>query len=155
MGALSALGRDAPGLVFLPCELIEANGATLRRIVLAHARRWDLEPAFVAWVEAKNVSSTPWSTASSRAFRPPRRSRLFRRWGYEDPLAVAAEPFHVWVIQGPKAIAAELPLAKAGLNVIWTDDLKPYRTRKVRILNGAHTASGSPPISPASTPSRR
>ena len=66
---------------------------------------------------------------------------LFREWGYEDPLAVAAEPFHVWVIQGPKAIAAELPLAEAGLDVIWTDDLKPYRTRKVRILNGGHTAS--------------
>ena len=41
--------------MFLPCELIEANGATLRRIVLNHARCWDLEPAFVAWIEAKNV----------------------------------------------------------------------------------------------------
>ena len=66
---------------------------------------------------------------------------LFREWGYEDPLAVAAEPFHVWVIEGPKAIAAELPLDQAGLDVIWTDDLKPYRARKVRMLNGGHTST--------------
>ena len=65
---------------------------------------------------------------------------LFTRWGYRDPLAVAAEPFHLWVIEGPAGIAAELPLAEAGLNVVWTGDLKPYRERKVRLLNGAHTA---------------
>jgi len=54
---------------------------------------------------------------------------------------VAAEPFHVWIIEGPKQFAEELPLHKAGLNVVWTDDMQPYRTRKVRILNGAHTSS--------------
>ncbi len=66
---------------------------------------------------------------------------LFREWGCDDPLAVAAEPFHVWVIQGPKAIAAELPLAEAGLNVVWTGDPRPYRARKVRLLNGGHTST--------------
>ncbi len=137
----SALGPDAPGLVFLPCELIEANGATLRRIVLNHARCWDLEPAFVAWIEAKNVFLDTLVDRIVPGFPGAEKETLFRQWGYEDPLAVAAEPFHVWVIQGPKAIAAELPLAEAGLEVIWTDDLKPYRTRKVRILNGGHTAS--------------
>ena len=69
---------------------------------------------------------------------------MFARWGYRDPLAVAAEPFHLWVIEGPPRIAAELPLAKAGLNVVWTGDLKPYRERKVRLLNGAHTAIALP-----------
>lgn len=28
---------------------------------------------------------------------------------------------------------------KIGLNVLWTDDVTPYKKRKVRILNGAHT----------------
>jgi tagaturonate reductase len=45
------------------------------------------------------------------------------------------------VIEGPKHLADELPFTKAGLNVVWTDDLTPYRTRKVRVLNGAHTSS--------------
>lgn len=29
---------------------------------------------------------------------------------------------------------------KAGYNVIWTDNVDPYKKRKVRILNGAHTS---------------
>ena len=69
---------------------------------------------------------------------------LYARWGYRDPLAVAAEPFHLWVIEGPATIAAELPLDRAGLNVVWTGDLKPYRECKVRLLNGAHTAIALP-----------
>ncbi len=137
----SALGPDGPGLVVLPCELIEANGATLRRIVLNHARRWGLGAAFVAWIEQNNVFLDTLVDRIVPGFPGAEKETLFSEWGYEDPLAVAAEPFHVWVIQGPKAIAAELPLAEAGLDVIWTDDLKPYRTRKVRILNGGHTAS--------------
>ncbi len=137
----STLGPDAPGLVFLPCELIEANGTTLRRMVLGHARRWGLEAAFVDWIEDNNVFVDTLVDRIVAGYPEGEKATLFGEWGYEDPLAVAAEPFHVWVIQGPKAIAAELPLADAGLDVIWTDDLKPYRTRKVRILNGGHTAS--------------
>ena len=53
----------------------------------------------------------------------------------------AGELFHLWVIEGPAELAKRLPFAEAGLNVIWTNDMTPYRTRKVRILNGAHTAS--------------
>ena len=66
---------------------------------------------------------------------------MFVDLGYSDPLMVAAEPFLLWVIEGPAHLAEEIPLHKAGLDVVWTDDLQPYRTRKVRILNGAHTAS--------------
>jgi tagaturonate reductase len=61
--------------------------------------------------------------------------------GYEDDLVDAGEVFHLWVIEGPQELAERLPFTKVGLNVIWTDDMTPYRTRKVRILNGAHTAS--------------
>ncbi len=137
----SAHGPDAPGLVILPCELIEANGARLHEIVVAHARRWGLDPAFVSWIDEQNVFADTLVDRIVPGFPGAEKKALFREWGYEDPLAVAAEPFHVWVIQAPKAIAAELPLAEAGLNVVWTDDLAPYRARKVRILNGAHTAS--------------
>ena len=137
-------GAEAPGLVFLPCELIEANGATLRRIVLAHVARWGFEPAFAAWVEARNLFLDTLVDRIVPGFPAAEAEALFARWGYRDPLAVAAEPFHLWVIQGPDRIAAELPLAGAGLNVVWTGDLKPYRERKVRLLNGAHTAIALP-----------
>lgn len=38
---------------------------------------------------------------------------------------------------------ARLPLGKAGLNVLFTRDLRPFRERKVRILNGAHTVAAT------------
>ncbi len=137
-----ALGGSADsGLVFLPCELIEANGANLKRIVLAHAKRWGLEAGFADWVETHNHFLNTLVDRIVPGYPKDEAAALSAKWGYEDRLAVAAEPFHVWVIEGPAHLADELPLHKAGLNVVWTDDLQPYRTRKVRILNGAHTAS--------------
>ena len=38
-------------------------------------------------------------------------------------------------------LAKELPFDQIGLNVLFTPDAKPYKKRKVRILNGAHTCS--------------
>jgi tagaturonate reductase len=137
----AAVGANGPGLIFVPCELIEANGTNLRRIVTLHAQRWNLGAGFMEWLAHKNhfldtlvdrvVSGYPGADAG----------KLRAEWKYDDPLVSAGEPFHFWVIQGPKALAEEFPLHKAGLDVVWTDDLKPYRTRKVRILNGAHTGT--------------
>ena len=131
----------ASGLVFLPCELIEANGEKLRTHVLHYAADWQLPAAFVAWVEAHNVFCNTLVDRIVPGFPAAEAEALSARFGYGDPLLVAAEPFHLWVIEGPVALAEEFPLHKAGLDVVWTNDLQPYRTRKVRILNGAHTAS--------------
>jgi tagaturonate reductase len=59
--------------------------------------------------------------------------------GYKDNLVVEGEQFHLWVIEGPKSVKEEFPADACGLNVVFTDNMQPYRTRKVRILNGAHT----------------
>lgn len=134
-------GSAATGLVFLPCELIEANGTNLRRIVLQHAKAWALPEAFAAWVEQHNHFLNTLVDRIVPGYPANEADKLFVDLGVEDPLMVAAEPFHLWVIEGPQAIADEFPLHKAGLDVVWTHDLQPYRTRKVRILNGAHTAS--------------
>jgi tagaturonate reductase len=139
-----ALGSDAQGLIFLPCELIEANGATLKRFALAHAERWGFTPDFIAWVERRSLFLDTLVDRIVPGFPATEAEALFAEWGYRDPLAVMAESFHLWVIEGPKEIAEEWPLAQAGLNVIWTDNLKPYRDRKVRMLNGAHTALALP-----------
>ena len=66
---------------------------------------------------------------------------LEAKLGYQDAIIDTGELFHLWVIEGPAHLSERLPFTKAGLNVIWTDDMTPYRTRKVRILNGAHTSS--------------
>ncbi|MBO7339315.1 MAG: tagaturonate reductase, partial [Lachnospiraceae bacterium] len=67
-------------------------------------------------------------------------AQLCEEFGYQDDLIVTGEPFALWVIESAKDISGELPLPKAGLPVIYTDNQKPYKQRKVRILNGAHTS---------------
>ncbi|MEU5839582.1 hypothetical protein ABZ820_38825 [Streptomyces diacarni] len=46
----------------------------------------------------------------------------------------------MWAIGGNPAIAELLPLDKAGLNVLFMNDIKLFRAKKVKILNGSHTA---------------
>ena len=134
-------GTKESGLVFLPCELIEANGTKLLNYVLQFAEAWALPTEFVAWVKAHNVFCNTLVDRIVPGFPAAEAEALYAQLGYTDPLLVAAEPFLLWVIEGPSEIAEEFPLHKAGLDVVWTSDLQPYRTRKVRILNGAHTAS--------------
>ena len=142
LARFKALGGNAQtGLVFLPCELIEANGTKLKKYVLQYAKAWALPADFVAWVDTANVFCNTLVDRIVPGFPAAEAQAIYQKLGYEDPLLVAAEPFLLWVIEGPAAIAKELPLREAGLDVVWTDDLQPYRTRKVRILNGAHTAS--------------
>lgn len=134
-------GDPKKGLVFLPCELIDRNGDNLRKIVLEHAQNWALPGAFAAWVREANYFLNTLVDRIVPGYPRAEADSLRSELGYDDKLIVAAEYFHLWVIEGPKHLADELPFTKAGLNVVWTDDLTPYRTRKVRVLNGAHTSS--------------
>ncbi|MBQ3141725.1 MAG: tagaturonate reductase [Clostridia bacterium] len=124
------------GFILLPCELIERNGDKLREIVLKYAQKWQLGEDFCRWVKEQNHFCT---TLVDRIVTGYPKDDL-PQLGYEDKMIDTSEYFHLWVIEGDKALAAELPLHELGLNVLWTDDLEPYRTRKVRILNGAHTS---------------
>ncbi len=137
-------GVAAPGLTVLPCELIEANGATLRRLALAAAQRWGFSAAFRDWARASCRFLDTLVDRIVPGFPAAEAERLFDAWGYRDPLAIAAEPYHLWVIEG--APAPSFPLAQAGLNVVWTQNVKPYRDAKLRMLNGAHTALAFPAL---------
>lgn len=128
------LGLD--GFIFMPCELIDKNGETLRSIILKYADDWNLGDEFKSWVENKNVFCNTLVDRIVTGY--PRDEKI--DLGYEDNMLNTSELFHLWVIEGPKDILSEIPFDKTGLNIIVTDDLEMYRTRKVRILNGAHTA---------------
>ncbi|MBO2944133.1 tagaturonate reductase [Paenibacillus sp. F411] len=135
-------GAGDKGWMLLPCELIERNGERLQEIVLMHARDWKLEEGFIAWVQEHNlflnslvdriVPGAPSDAASWQA-----------QLGYQDQMLNTAEPYHLWVIQGPASLDERLPLQRAGLNVHWVEDLAPYQLRKVRLLNGTHTLMAS------------
>lgn len=125
------------GFVIIPCELIDKNGETLREIVLRYADDWNLGDDFKTWVEKENKFC---STLVDRIVTGyPRDEKI--DLGYEDNMVNTSELFHLWVIEGDTSLREELPFDKIGLNVIWTEDqLYKYKTRKVRILNGAHTS---------------
>lgn len=132
-------GDPSKGLVMVPCELIDRNGDQLKRIVLQLAKEWKLEPEFVRWLENANHFLNTLVDRIVTGYPKDEVERLTQELGYSDPLVNTAEIFHLWVIEGSKELEKEFPLVQAGLQVIWTDDMTPYRTRKVRILNGAHT----------------
>ena len=132
-----------PGVVFIPCELIEHNGDNLKKCVLQYVADW-ADADLAQWIERECVFC---STLVDRivAGRPDAESadRYAAQLGERDEVLVCGEPFHFFVIETPKGfdLEAELPLRKAGVNVVYTPDMQPYRTRKVRFLNGAHTAT--------------
>lgn len=125
------------GFIFLPCELIDRNGDNLKRCILKYADLWELGDDFKAWVENENVFTNTLVDRINTGF--PRGEDL--GLGYVDNLLNTSEFFHLWVIETDYDLESEIPFASAGLNVIVTPDkLEMYRTRKVRILNGAHTS---------------
>lgn len=134
-------GDPARGIVILPCELIDRNGDNLKAIVLQLARQWGWPGEFTAWIEKHNYFLNTLVDRVVTGYPRDEAEQLTARLGYEDKLLNTGELFHLWVIEGPAQLAAKIPFAQAGLNVVWTDDMAPYRTRKVRILNGAHTAT--------------
>lgn len=134
-------GDAAKGMVLIPCELIDRNGDNLKKIVLRYAAEWKLPPAFAAWVEKNNIFLNTLVDRVVTGYPKDEVAAFAARLGYEDSLLDTGELFHLWVIEGPAWLAEKLPFTRIGLNVIWTDDMTPYRTRKVRILNGGHTSS--------------
>lgn len=133
-------GAPDKGLIMLPTELIDDNGARLKECVCRHAARWGLEKAFFVWLEEACVFASTLVDRIITGYPEGEDQQLWAEWGYEDHNIVTGEPFALWVIESAKDISGELPLSQAGLPVIFTDDLKPYKQRKVRILNGAHTS---------------
>lgn len=127
------------GLLIFPCELIEQNGSKLRSVVLRLAEQWQLSNEFMDWVKRHNHFFNTLVDRIVTGYPKDDMENLNRELGYQDRLVDTGEIFHLWVIEGDERFQEEFPLTEVGLNVIWTNDLKPYRERKVRVLNGAHT----------------
>ncbi len=137
------LAPDAPGLVFLPCELIERPGDHLRECVRSHLHAWGCGSALLGWLDERCIFCNTLVDRIVSGYPAGEVEAVAVRLGYDDRLLVACELYHNWIIEGPPALARELPLAEAGLNVTWVSDVEPYRTRKVRILNAPHTLMAS------------
>lgn len=134
-------GQNAgKGCILLACELIEENGKALKKCVLDYAKQWNLEETFLNWIEKENLFCSTLVDRIVTGYPKNEADSLNADNGYEDSLIDTGEVFGSWVIEGPDSLKKELPFEEAGLPVLITDDHKPYKQRKVRILNGAHTS---------------
>ena len=117
-----------PGPVILPCELIEQNGSRLRELVLEQAKRWTVPADAIEWLE----QSCTWvnNLVDRIVPGPPKKHPLLGK----DPLLLSAEPFAFWAIETAGAFDLDHPA------VVTAADISPYYLRKVRILNGLHSA---------------
>ncbi|MGY8908301.1 MAG: tagaturonate reductase [Flavobacteriales bacterium] len=133
-------GDKSKGLTIIPCELINHNSETLREIILTYISDWNLGDDFKTWILESNSFH---STLVDRIVPGYPRAEIEEynaQLDYKDNLIVSAEAFLLWVIEGGEELKAKLPFEKTKLDVKIVDDMQQFRTRKVRILNGAHTS---------------
>jgi len=133
-------GAPGKALTLIPCELIDRNGQKLRDTIIQYIRLWDLPDAFLNWIQHHTTFCNTLVDRIVPGFPKETITQIQDAIGFEDNLVVVAEPFHLWVIEGPDQVGQLMPAADAGLDVLFVKDQTPYRTRKVRILNGAHTS---------------
>ena len=133
-------GDPAKGLDIIPCELIDNNGDELKRCLteLAHINKMDEK--FVDWVRNCNHYTSTLVDRIVPGYPKTEIEDIQKETGYIDNNVVKGEIFHLWVLKKEPHIQKSLPADSTGLNVIFADDIKPYKQRKVKILNGSHTA---------------
>ncbi len=133
-------GDVKKGMHIIPCELIDKNADHLKEYILKLSAKWGFEAAFVTWLDEACTFSNTLVDRIVPGYPRERITEITAELGFEDKQVVEGEHFHLWVIQSSKGLKEELPFPSIGLNVLYVDDITPYKTRKVRILNGAHTA---------------
>ncbi|MDE6156427.1 MAG: tagaturonate reductase, partial [Eubacterium sp.] len=126
------------GFVILTCELIDNNGKELEKCVLEYAKLWHLGEDFCKWIVEDNDFCNTLVDRIVTGYPKKEADSFYAEMGYEDKLLNTAEPYHLWVIEGD--YESELSLKSAGLNIIWAENVAPYKKMKVRILNGSHTS---------------
>lgn len=132
-------GDSKKGLTLIPCELINYNADTLKKIILQYTELWQLEEGFKEWILNANTFHNTLVDRIVPGYPRDTIEVYNAQLTYDDKLIVTAENFFLWVIEGGNTLKKKLPFEKTGLDVKIVTDMQPYRTRKVRILNGAHT----------------
>ncbi len=133
-------GAMDKGLEIVPCELIDYNGDNLKAILVKLAEVKNYSEDFKTWLlEANNYANT---LVDRIVPGYPRNTidEIQEELGYVDNSLVKGEIFHLFVVDGSKKLEEVMPFDKAGLSCLFVDNIKPYKERKVKILNGSHTA---------------
>ena len=132
-------GAMDKGLAIVPCELIDNNGTELKKILIKLANLCYNDEKFTAWVENANHYTDTLVDRIVPGFPRDTVQEIYEETGFTDNNVVKAEAFHLWVLKEEEVVHKLLPADKTGLNVLFVPDIKPYKERKVKLLNGAHT----------------
>lgn len=132
-------GAANKGLTIIPCELINYNANSLKEIILKYAQDWNLGKDFIQWIEKHNSFHNTLVDRIVPGYPKDDIESYEAKLDYKDKLIVSAEIFLLWVIEGDDQLLTKIPFDKIDENILVVKDMQPYRNRKVRILNGAHT----------------
>lgn len=129
------------GVHLLPVELIDNNAENLQRCVSQYIDLWQLPETFRRWNAEQNhycntlvdriVSGHPRDAAV--------KAHMEELLGEKDELMSIAEPFGLWVIEKKGHVEQYIRDGRHNIDVVLTEDVTPYKKRKVRVLNGSHT----------------
>ena len=133
-------GDASKGMAIVPCELIDHNGDELKRILAELAKINGMDDSFISWLTSANHFTNTLVDRIVPGYPKDKAAQICEEEGYNDTSIVKGEVFHLWVLQKEPFVYEKLPADKSGLNVIFTDDITPYKQRKVKILNGSHTS---------------
>lgn len=133
-GLLARRATRGGPIALVPCDNVPGNGDMLRQVVTDLAAAVD--PTLVAWVD-EHVSFV--STVVDRI--TPRTTdddlaEIHRLTGVHDPEAVVTEPFAEWLLSGTFP-GGRPAWHEAGARFV--EDVQPFETRKLWLLNGAHS----------------
>lgn len=134
-------GDTTKGMYIIPCELLEDNGLLLKSLILKYCKQWGLSQDFIDWIEKYNYFYNTLVDRVVSGYPKDEIDSLTEKLGYTDELITCGEPFHFLAIEGDIKLNDKLPLLNSGLNVVIEKDITKYRQRKVRLLNGGHTAN--------------
>lgn len=133
-------GDMSKGLAIVPCELIDHNGDELKRVLTELAKINNMDEAFINWLTSANHFTSTLVDRIVPGYPRDTAKEICEETGFNDNNIVKGEIFHLWVLQKEAFVQEKLPADKSGLNVIFADDITPYKQRKVKILNGSHTS---------------
>lgn len=133
-------GDREKGLAIIPCELIDNNGDELYRCLTELAEINGMDGQFIKWMQTANRFTSTLVDRIVPGYPKGEIESIQKETGYLDNNVVKGEIFHLWVLKKEPFIQKVFPADGTGLNVIFADDIKPYKQRKVKILNGSHTA---------------
>ncbi len=129
------------GLYVLPVELIDDNADELYRCVSAYINLWKLPEEFKAWVDKENYFCNTLVDRIVSGYPKDEKTRahLTDLIGEADELMTIGEPFGLWVVEDKGNVGEYIKAGVHGIEVVLTKDVKYYKKRKVRVLNGSHT----------------